>query len=130
MGLSLGVMCQAGEARRPLPLMFVWLSACLVAVCFLSLLFGAGGIGPGASLSSLLGMREGAAQHVEEAAFVIHELRLPRTMLGLVVGMALGVAGALLQAVARNPLADIGPGIHQPDICRKFPCLCIRRRKI
>ncbi|SFI06797.1 iron complex transport system permease protein [Modicisalibacter xianhensis] len=101
-------MCQAGEARRPLPLMFVWLSACLAAVCFLSLLFGAGEIGPGASLSSLLGMREGAAQHAEEAAFVIHELRLPRTMLGLVVGMALGVAGALLQAVARNPLAEPG----------------------
>ncbi len=40
---------------------------------------------------------------------IIQSLRLPRTMLGLVVGMALGMAGALIQALTRNPLAD--PGI-------------------
>jgi iron complex transport system permease protein len=34
---------------------------------------------------------------------------VPRTVLGLLVGIALGVAGALIQAVTRNPLAD--PGI-------------------
>lgn len=34
------------------------------------------------------------------------EFRLPRALLGLVVGAALGVAGAVLQAVVRNPLAD------------------------
>lgn len=40
---------------------------------------------------------------------IVLELRLPRTLLGLVVGMALGIAGALIQALTRNPLAD--PGI-------------------
>lgn len=40
---------------------------------------------------------------------VVRELRLPRTIVGLMVGAALGVAGALMQAVTRNPLAD--PGI-------------------
>ncbi|MDO3645509.1 FecCD family ABC transporter permease [Nocardia mangyaensis] len=40
---------------------------------------------------------------------VVRSLRVPRTMLGLLVGMALGVAGALIQALTRNPLAD--PGI-------------------
>lgn len=35
-------------------------------------------------------------------------LRLPRTLVGLAVGAALGVAGALIQAVARNPLAEPG----------------------
>lgn len=40
---------------------------------------------------------------------VVRELRLPRTIVGLIVGVALGVAGALMQAVTRNPLAD--PGI-------------------
>ncbi|MDR1088175.1 MAG: iron chelate uptake ABC transporter family permease subunit [Coriobacteriales bacterium] len=40
---------------------------------------------------------------------VLHELRLPRTLMGLVVGAALGVAGALMQSLTRNPLAD--PGI-------------------
>jgi iron complex transport system permease protein len=40
---------------------------------------------------------------------VVRELRLPRTIVGLLVGAALGVAGAVMQAVTRNPLAD--PGI-------------------
>lgn len=37
---------------------------------------------------------------------IVWEFRLPRALLGLVVGAALGVAGAVLQAVVRNPLAD------------------------
>ncbi len=40
---------------------------------------------------------------------VVHELRLPRTIVAGLVGIALGAAGALMQAVTRNPLAD--PGI-------------------
>lgn len=40
---------------------------------------------------------------------IIMALRLPRTVLGLLVGAALGLAGALIQALTRNPLAD--PGI-------------------
>lgn len=40
---------------------------------------------------------------------VVRTLRLPRTLLGLAVGAALGLAGALMQALTRNPLAD--PGI-------------------
>lgn len=39
---------------------------------------------------------------------VIRELRLPRTVVGIMVGASLGVAGALMQAVTRNPLADPG----------------------
>jgi iron complex transport system permease protein len=38
--------------------------------------------------------------------WIVHELRLPRTVLGLVVGVALGLSGALIQSLARNPLAD------------------------
>lgn len=40
---------------------------------------------------------------------IIRSLRIPRTLAGLVVGAALGVAGAVMQGVTRNPLAD--PGI-------------------
>lgn len=40
---------------------------------------------------------------------VVAELRLPRTILAIIVGAALGVAGALIQGHTRNPLAD--PGI-------------------
>ncbi|MEU5870479.1 iron ABC transporter permease [Glycomyces sp. NPDC047369] len=39
---------------------------------------------------------------------VVTELRLPRTALGLAAGAALGLAGALMQAMTRNPLADPG----------------------
>lgn len=39
---------------------------------------------------------------------VVRELRVPRTLLGLVVGAALGVAGVLMQGHTRNPLADPG----------------------
>jgi iron complex transport system permease protein len=41
-------------------------------------------------------------------AIVIWQLRVPRTILGLAVGAALGLAGALMQALTRNPLADPG----------------------
>ncbi|RFS81318.1 iron ABC transporter permease [Actinomadura spongiicola] len=38
--------------------------------------------------------------------FVIMDLRLPRALAGLVVGLALGVSGAITQSLARNPLAS------------------------
>ncbi|QBI52379.1 FecCD family ABC transporter permease [Streptomonospora litoralis] len=40
---------------------------------------------------------------------VVWELRMPRTVLGIFVGAALGLAGALMQALTRNPIAE--PGI-------------------
>ncbi|MCA1008343.1 iron ABC transporter permease [Rhodococcus hoagii] len=43
-----------------------------------------------------------------ETDIIVHTLRIPRTLLGLVVGIALGVAGALIQGHTRNPLADAG----------------------
>ncbi|GAB3064033.1 FecCD family ABC transporter permease [Sediminivirga luteola] len=46
---------------------------------------------------------------VYDEAIIVWELRIPRTIMGLAVGVALGVAGALIQAMTRNPLAD--PGI-------------------
>jgi iron complex transport system permease protein len=41
-------------------------------------------------------------------ATIVRDIRVPRTVLGIVVGAALGVAGALMQALTRNPLADPG----------------------
>ena len=41
-------------------------------------------------------------------AAVINDVRVPRTLLGIAVGVALGLAGALMQALTRNPLADPG----------------------
>lgn len=44
-----------------------------------------------------------------DAQAIVRDSRLPRTVVGLIVGPALGVCGALIQAFTRNPLAD--PGI-------------------
>ena len=43
-----------------------------------------------------------------EAATIVHALRLPRTVLAMAIGVALGIAGALMQGHTRNPLADPG----------------------
>ncbi|MFG2294334.1 FecCD family ABC transporter permease [Streptomyces sp. NPDC048603] len=43
-----------------------------------------------------------------QASVIIHEYRIPRTLLGVLVGAALGLSGALKQALTRNPLADPG----------------------
>jgi iron complex transport system permease protein len=51
-------------------------------------------------LRTLAGLGKGAQD------FVILELRAPRIAVGLLVGLALGVAGALFQTFARNPLAS------------------------
>ncbi|MFI7500897.1 FecCD family ABC transporter permease [Streptomyces sp. NPDC049687] len=42
------------------------------------------------------------------AASVVWDVRVPRTLAGIAAGAALGVAGALIQALTRNPLADPG----------------------
>ncbi|MBA9002601.1 MULTISPECIES: FecCD family ABC transporter permease [Thermomonospora] len=41
-------------------------------------------------------------------ALIIQDLRVPRTLLGVAVGAALGLAGALMQALTRNPMAEPG----------------------
>ncbi|MER5732907.1 iron chelate uptake ABC transporter family permease subunit [Streptomyces sp. NPDC002138] len=43
------------------------------------------------------------------ADVVVRDLRVPRTVLGLMVGLGLGLSGAVMQALTRNPLAE--PGI-------------------
>lgn len=44
-----------------------------------------------------------------DASVIVWTLRVPRTVVGIIAGAAFGVAGALIQALTRNPLAD--PGI-------------------
>jgi iron complex transport system permease protein len=46
----------------------------------------------------------GRGEQVDQ--FVIMDLRMPRALAGLVVGIALGVAGSITQSIARNPLAS------------------------
>ncbi len=82
-----------------------WLGAVLVVLavlCAASVAFGVREV----SLSELVTALGGDISGVSEAAVVA---RIPRTVLALLVGAALGLSGASMQAVTRNPLAD--PGI-------------------
>lgn len=55
-------------------------------------------------VSEVLGVLLGGGDEIQR--LVVLELRLPRTLTGLLVGLALGMAGAITQSVARNPLAS------------------------
>jgi iron complex transport system permease protein len=74
---------------RPIPLLLAALALALP----LSLLAGRVWIEP---------------SHTPNAALILAELRLPRSVLALVVGAGLGAAGAAMQGYLRNPLADPG----------------------
>lgn len=86
------------QTRSTLALLLV----ALTLVGMASLLVGAGDVTPAQALAVL------ADGGNAEARFVVWELRGPRTLIGIVVGVALGVSGALLQSMARNPLAEPG----------------------
>jgi iron complex transport system permease protein len=82
----------------------VVLAAVLALVAFLSVTQGSRSIG----LSEVLRALGSLNSDGSITSTVTLELRVPRTLLGIVVGAALGVAGAVLQGVTRNPLADAG----------------------
>ena len=89
------------QSRRLLGLLVACIT--LVAVTAASLLVGAREI-PLDVVFAAIFANDGSTAHT-----VVWESRIPRTLMGLVVGPALGVCGALIQAFTRNPLAD--PGI-------------------
>jgi len=72
----------------------------LVAVFFLSLSIGS------APVPVLAGLFDWITGSPGIPALVMGEIRLPRTLLALSVGAALGLSGAALQGLLRNPLAD------------------------
>ena len=95
----------AAPLRRPVALRLAWLAGLgivVAALCVASVAFGVREVPLGDILAGLAGGTDGVAQ----AAVVA---RLPRTALALLVGAALALSGATMQAVTRNPLAD--PGI-------------------
>ena len=77
-------------------------AALVFVLMFASMLWGAG------SLSVLESLRALFGQGTEEAVFIVHELRGPRTLLAVIVGLALGAAGTIMQSATRNPLAEPG----------------------
>ena len=93
----------AGASRdtRALSAGLAGLALCLLLVCALSIAVGSRSI----DFSAVVGALAGDAQDSTEQT-VVRDIRVPRTLLGLLVGAALGLSGALLQGVTRNPLAD------------------------
>jgi len=89
------------RTRRSIGLVLL-LVALLVAVT-LSLAVGANPLSPAEVWRGLL------VPDDSDASIIVWTKRLPRTAVGIAVGAALGVSGALIQAMTRNPLAD--PGI-------------------
>lgn len=75
----------------------------LAVVAGCSIAFGAKGIPFGTVWDALVHFDRTSNDHI-----VVRELRIPRTLIGLAVAAALGVAGAVMQGVTRNPLADPG----------------------
>jgi iron-siderophore transport system permease protein len=80
------------------------LCAVLALVAFLSTTLGSRSIG----LAEVLAALGDLGGDGTITSTVTLDLRVPRTLLGVLVGAALGVAGAVLQGVTRNPLADAG----------------------
>ncbi|WP_299844867.1 iron ABC transporter permease [uncultured Roseovarius sp.] len=83
----------------------LWLGLFLFMSCVASLAVGASG----ASFWSALGRLVSGQNLTQLEQVVLWDIRLPRTILGLLVGAALAVSGTVLQGLFRNPLAD--PGI-------------------
>lgn len=76
----------------------------LLIVTVFSLAIGNRAIAPGTVVQAIFAYDDENSLHL-----MVQELRVPRTILGIVVGAALAVCGGLIQAFTRNPLAD--PGI-------------------
>jgi iron complex transport system permease protein len=84
------------------PWLLVVLSLVLIALVVASLGLGYVAIPPGEVLAALW------AGGDTPTGLIVQELRVPRTVLGVAVGASLGLAGAGLQGLLRNPLAEPG----------------------
>lgn len=95
-----------GARRRASATRLLWVVVAvglLAAAVVASIALGARVIAPADVLEGLRGVLGGTEGGIEQAAV---EKRVPRTLLAMVVGAALGVSGAVMQGVTRNPLAD------------------------
>jgi len=76
------------------------LTALVLALALVSLGVGPVQLSPGAVLAALAGSGE------DTARLIVLDIRLPRTLLAIAIGAMLGLSGAALQGLTRNPLAD------------------------
>jgi iron complex transport system permease protein len=74
--------------------------AMLAVTCVASLTIGTQSVALTTVWDAVINYQDSGVQ------WIVHDLRIPRTVLALLVGLALGLSGTLIQAVGRNPLAD------------------------
>ena len=88
-------------------MLLVVLACLLPVVMIISIGVGAVPI-PASEILTILFDRLGFGSGVinDQSALIVQSIRLPRTLLGLIVGGSLAVAGASMQGLFRNPLAD------------------------
>lgn len=96
---------RAARAFTRTPVVLALLAAALAASALAGLALGPVRIPPGQVLDIVLA---GPGPRAGTGAFgaIVWDVRMPRVLLGAVVGAGLAVAGAVLQALVRNPLAD------------------------
>ncbi len=90
------------NADRRYHVLIALLAALTLMLFLLSLTVGPAAIGFGDSMAALVSARAGGI------ALIMREIRLPRAILGLMIGATLGLSGAVLQGYLRNPLAEPG----------------------
>ncbi len=83
-------------------LLLIVLCAATLILFLLSLTVGPAALGFADSIAALFSSKAGAI------ALIMQEIRLPRAILGLMIGATLGLSGAALQGYLRNPLAEPG----------------------
>ncbi|MFJ4965376.1 FecCD family ABC transporter permease [Streptomyces sp. NPDC088729] len=83
------------------------LAVALVIAAGVSLAVGARALSPAEVWHGLFGAPD-PDQRLTEIRLIVQTVRVPRTVLALVAGTALGVGGALIQGYTRNPIADTG----------------------
>ncbi|WP_327734263.1 iron ABC transporter permease [Streptomyces nojiriensis] len=95
------------EARRRRVAGSVALVLVLLAAVVVSLAVGARALTP-AEVWRGLSAAPDPDQRLTEIRLIVRTVRVPRTVLAVVAGLALGVGGALIQGYTRNPIADTG----------------------
>lgn len=107
MNIATAQPTRAMRIVRTRPVLLLGLLGCtgvLLLAMMSSIAFGAADIGPAEVWWALFAFDETSTNHL-----IIRTLRVPRAAVAALVGAALGLAGALMQGLTRNPLAD--PGI-------------------
>lgn len=95
------------QARRRRVVGLGTLVVILVIAGAVSLAVGARALSPAEVWHGLFAAPD-SDQRLTEIRLIVQTVRVPRTVLAIVAGIALGVGGALIQGYTRNPIADTG----------------------